>query len=440
MNLLNRMRKIKISYFLIITSFILFYRCSDGDLDLGEKFVNTDTYTQKIDTVTVELSTIISDSVATSGASSNLVGFLNHNLLGKQEIVSYSSLNTPSVFTWDRDEVYDSVVFHFDLDGYTIGDTTQLVTLNISELSDKIEAADNGGYYSHYTVNYNAEPIATYSFYPRPKREEEHSVRVQDDFAQRIIQFMRDNKNNERKNDYYYETFKGISIWPGEAECALGMYTADTSSYFTIYSHIQTDESNDIERVITLNKSESFQHLEIDDSGIFNIENRNERLSSKETNNVSVLQGTSGYKIRVDIPYLENLKNLVDGGYLVRAILQIEANTQYQKIEDLPTSINIGEVDEYNRITTYLYDSSGDINKGTLRTDYVFNENNYYTFDISTWLRSQLAKDITPENYGFVLDLEGDTNSKTLTYLFANGQNTAMKNTKLITYIYKYDE
>ncbi len=439
------MRRLKLTNIIfIIAALILFYRCSDGDLDLGKKFVKTNTYTQKIDTVTIQLSTIISDSVTTSGASNNLVGFFSHDLIGEQQATSYTGINAPSTFTWDTDledpEIYDSCVFYFTLDGYTIGDTTQLFTLNISELTEDIEAADDGYFYSHFTVDYNTEPIASLSFYPRPVHEPDHSVKVDDDFAERIITFMRKYKNHEDKTTLYYEQFPGISLWSNEAECALGMYTADTSSYFTIYSHKQDAETEDIERTISFRTSYSFHHLETTENGIFDLDSREDRLSSEETENVSILQGSSGYKIRVDMPYLENLKNILDGGYLVKALLQVETNLDYQDIDELPTSLYIGELDKWNRITTYLYDSSGDLNTGSLQTDYIYNEDNYYIFDVTTWVRAQLAKDITTSDYGFVLDFDSDLNSETLTYFFANAQNTGTKKTKLITYIYKYDE
>ena len=108
----------------------------------------------RIDTSTVVVTSVLIDSLETSGKNVALVGRYKHSLWGVVSSHSFIAYESPCYGT-DPDEtvVLDSLVLSLAFDGRFVGDTTLQQTLSIYQLTEKIVLNDNGYLYNNSSVN-----------------------------------------------------------------------------------------------------------------------------------------------------------------------------------------------------------------------------------------------------------------------------------------------
>ena len=96
----------------IIFIFSLFFNAcqkNPAEFTLGEEFIESQTELALIDTFSVSLSTVILDTVVTSGTGNLLIGNYRDEVFGKITSHGYFQIGIPSAMSVENDDVYDSL-------------------------------------------------------------------------------------------------------------------------------------------------------------------------------------------------------------------------------------------------------------------------------------------------------------------------------------------
>ncbi|MBI9064876.1 MAG: DUF4270 family protein [Marinilabiliaceae bacterium] len=427
-------------------SVLLTSGCSDGALDLGDSFVSTPTYTALIDSVSISLSTIRADSVATSGTETGLVGYYQHPSLGGQEAVSYFSISPSEDFTWDtKKDVFDSITFVVHPSGYSIGDTTSTFHLQVHQLSEEIEKHDDGKLYnvSHFGYDEN-KVLGKKSFNPFPKRKKKLEVKLDDALAQSIIDFMVTNHDHSDKTTLFREAYKGFALTcdTNLTRSVLGLSATDELASIRLYSHQVGIEMEEKERNFLLESStkQFTQIINHNPNTIYNsLENGKDKLNESATNASSLLQSGSGYMVRVDFPYLNNLLEIKSEGRIVKAELIIRPLIGTFKHYELPPTLYLAEVNKVNNIERYFTDADGNPIAAMLVVDKMYNETTCYKYDVTSYLNYRITEPIIDSQTGLMIVLPDDLNNKSLDHVTFGGHTNVQSQSELHIYYYYYD-
>lgn len=168
-------------------SAILTTSCDDeGLLKADENFTSGGLQTVYVDTFSVVTSTVFMDSLPSSARGTLLVGGYKDNLLGKINSSTYFQIGYFSKLPIDVNSIYDSasLILPYNLQSY--GDTTQSMTMNVSEITDPINLRFLPPYvpndkvsilnptfalYNTSSVNYSNVPLASKTLTTFPHRD-----------------------------------------------------------------------------------------------------------------------------------------------------------------------------------------------------------------------------------------------------------------------------
>src|SRR4030042_4307130 len=105
--------------------FLIAVSCDDNleTLPLGKEIMKPSSRLVLIDTFSIDMSTVILDSIPTSGTDLLLTGIYNDNNLGKIVTKSYFQVGFPKKYSVDKQEYFDSVSLIITYSGYSYGDT-----------------------------------------------------------------------------------------------------------------------------------------------------------------------------------------------------------------------------------------------------------------------------------------------------------------------------
>ena len=152
----------------LMIGMLAFASCKKSPETIGDNLISDDNYIAIFHTDTTEIIChSFIDSVATSNASSALLGAMRDPVFGNTEAGFYTQLR-PSVAgqSFGNNPVVDSLVLQLCLTGY-YGDTTVMQTAQVYKLTDSLSFETI--YYNHSTVpTDNIDHANGYQFRPRP--------------------------------------------------------------------------------------------------------------------------------------------------------------------------------------------------------------------------------------------------------------------------------
>jgi len=115
------------------------FGCTESESTIGFSELDNKIQTVMIDTFTVRTSTVLLDSVSSSGTSKILVGSYTDPVLGKISSSSYFQIApNPAYWLIDKNAVFDSVALLLTPNQYYYGDTTVIQELIIQQLSQDL--------------------------------------------------------------------------------------------------------------------------------------------------------------------------------------------------------------------------------------------------------------------------------------------------------------
>ncbi|MFA9186918.1 DUF4270 family protein [Flavobacterium magnesitis] len=394
--------------FIVLFFGIMLTSC-DSDVDAGEFVVGSDNLAVNnkvilIDTVTVEVSTINFDSLVTSGQSRILLGNYDDPIFGKVSSDSYFQLSsssynlqTTSSDTEGANYVFDSIRMVLLPDKYYYGDTTQVQSVSIHRLLQKVKqnAENDEGFYNNSNLNYDAVNIGTASFIPKPLRQDTVFVKMDDVFGDALFQKLK--KREIVTTDEFIEYFKGLVIRSTSTNTSSVLGFKVTSLLQLYYSKKVTDDQTSILKEFSIDDiSKQYNRISLDRTGtiVKDLPGTTGRLSSNLTENKSFIQSGTGLACRIDFPNIKELKYITEKGAIVDAQLLIRpVNNTYSKSYPLADSLNVYVADQLNRLSGTLNSATGSPIYAILnKAEDEFDENIGYTIPLGTFMQNEMVK------------------------------------------------
>ncbi|MDO6596625.1 DUF4270 family protein [Oceanihabitans sp. 2_MG-2023] len=402
----------------------------DASLLAGEDFTSTNIKVYSIDTFTVALSTIKFDSIISSANDRLLVGQYRDEEMGTINASSYFQLNTYNYYL-DNDAVLDSVDLILGYDTYYYNDTTQVATLNIHKLTDKLTTEDSF-FYNTTEFGYEASPLVTKEYYPTPNKDS-LVVSLPYDFGASIFDGIRDNIITDAET--FYQQLKGLTIHPDPNNngSVIGFSTNSEDTYIRFYYSIPGEfESDTYSYDITLNTY--FNHIESDVSGLPLewITDQEYNLSSSASNNISYNQAGTGYVTKIEFPTIKNIYDIGNEGTILEATLYIEPNLDsYSEIQPLSESLLLYTIDQNNDLATLISNNEIEVT-ATLSSDNSEFNQLVYSVPVIDFIDQKLSE--SPETEDALIVIPEDYNSSINKIIFNDSQKSDYQTKLIVTY------
>lgn len=375
----------------------LLQSCYDESNTYGNGLTDSSFRNISIDSSTVTVTALLIDSLETSGKGLVMLGEYKHPVWGQVSASGYIPYNRPSYgIDIDSKVVLDSLMLVFCYTGYSIGDTLQPMSFDVHKLTDKIRLGDNGYLYNTSSFRYEATPLASHSFRPRPNSSEKVEVRLPDEMGEDFLSRFH-SRDNQVSEELFEDYFKGLVVIPEGVgnESLVSLQVADSSAMLVLHFHILDEQENEQTLTFTPNTSTQFNHYEHDRSGtaMEPYPAGQKEISSSSLDNRGVLFGGLGWYSRLEFPFLNNILMQGEKVTIESAMLKIypEPGT-FDGTNALPDSIFLYIADENNVITDAVTDYLGEeVQSGTLVRDDTHDENTYYYFDVTDFMQQELG-------------------------------------------------
>ena len=427
--------QIKLSASIFIILYLFFNACDKNPtkFTLGEEFIESQTDLTSIDTFSVNLSTVILDTVTTSGTGSMLIGSYRDDIFGKITSHSYFQIGIPDSFDIEDDDIYDSLKLVISYNKYSFGDTTASQKIFVHQLTENIELDDDDIITSGTSFNYEPYPIGSIIYTPEPNSSiDTLAIKLDDEIGFDLFTKLKDDSDILTDNETFINYFHGLVLVADEAyeEAIIGFKANENDVKLILYTSRGTSTTDKIYYEFGLEDiTKQFNNITHDfTSTQLNplVEQRNE-LSSTKTGGLSFLQGGIGLAIRVDFPSFQEIL-LRDRGIIVKAELSISPLQNSYSDFDLPSELMVYESDKINRVLNAVTTS-------TLTIDELYNEETAYYFDITEYLSEELADSYVDPEKGLLLTLPSIDQKSTFDRLIVEAQN---QNTKLKIHYLSY--
>jgi hypothetical protein len=284
-----------------------------------------------IDTFTVRTSTVQLDSIPSSTSSTLMVGRYVDPRLGTVEARGFTQVGLGDGFIPSATTSYDSLVLTLRTDTYRYGDTTRTQHLLVQRLQEDFV---DKTYYTLDALRYDETPLGQvgitkakeYTFRARPGARTLR-IRLTDDLGRELYQLARAGALTSG-NDLQAR-FKGLVLSPGDTDDAalLRYLVSDTNSSLNLYYHEAAAANDPIAYAFPLTTgSRHFYRLRANRSAtlLAPLNKPYQALSSSSTAAETYIQAGLGLYTRVDIPYINNLKELGGTLSIISAELTME--------------------------------------------------------------------------------------------------------------------
>ena len=299
------------------------------------------------DTITVKTSTVLLDSVRTSGALRLLAGNYQDPLFGRISARTFFDIGGPLSFEGKTYE-YDSVAITMSY-GYFYGDTLQPFEFGLHQLTDSLQA--NKTYYNISSTNFQAAPLATSRFTPSPFSTNSVRIRLPNTYGKAIFDAA---AKGELVNAVDFRNkFKGFAIVPKATNAAvIGFVPA--SIVLQLYIH-ETGATIALASAFSLLSSRRFnQVLANRQASPISALRPLQPVAAAQTGGVNYVQDALGVVTKIEFPTLARLLANTDKKRIAinRAELTIVPNLPVNggQFLQIPTALAMIETDESNRI------------------------------------------------------------------------------------------
>jgi hypothetical protein len=376
--------------------FLLVVSCKSDleTLPLGKELLEPSSRMVLIDTLSIDVSTVVFDSIPTSGKDLMLAGTYSDSRLGKITAKSYFQVGFPKK-TINEDEVFDSISLIISYSGYSHGDTTQLQKLTVRKLSEKLKFKEQNSFYNTSSLDYEQNPVGELIFYPRPSTGEKIAIAMDKVFGQEIYDYLNTAQDDEFKDDEFNTFFKGLVLVPDEmmGNSIIGYIVNDTSLLVKIYTHT-VDNELETQEIIMPVKNNNLQFNQIicdwSNNPVFNNHSQRNAIPASETDNIAFINAGLGMFTKMNFPTMTSLVEF-ENCTLIRAVLYFKPALGTNL--ELPDASNfvIYKTGKNNGLDAALIYPDGSTVKPELKVDELYNEETWYSFDITDHLISELS-------------------------------------------------
>jgi hypothetical protein len=385
-----------------------------------------------IDTFRIDLSTVLLDSLATSGTGVALAGSYKDDVFGSVRSSSYFELGYRTFDDIEDLAIFDSAVFILTYSGYSYGDTTSLMSCSIHQLTERISLNDNSYIYNNSTFDFSPSPLGTKLFYPEPNSSDT-VVRIPvNNFGEELFRLIVNRDNNITTSEMFLDYLKGFVITSdaGDNSAIIGFLAEANHLFLNIYYHFEEETTSVVHRIsIPFGASnKQFNSIQYDFTGteIDKLKSQSNEVSSAETGDKAYLQALVGLLPKIRFPTLQDIL-LENNWKILKAELIIEPVKLSYDIFPLPEKLNFYDTDKLNRLNGVLQDENGEAIVSSFTLDELFNEETFYTFDITSYINDELSDSYFDYDHGLLIGLEGATLKSTLVRMAVEGKNPPLK-------------
>ncbi|PRZ01727.1 uncharacterized protein DUF4270 [Marinilabilia salmonicolor] len=439
---MNKQTTLLLLQILLFTGIPLLPSCSEGDLSIGDDFVDTETYTAITDTFSLNLSTFRMDSVETSGTGIALCGYSE---IHETKSTSYFNIELTSD-NINKGEKYDSLCLVLQHSGYYLGDTTQLFGVSVHLLQEEITANDAGTLCADNFFHYAKGPVGQVTYYPEPNTTEEKEllIRIDDSFGQMLLDTLQSNTSLTAVD--FEGILHGLALVPDStiSNAVLGFEAEEGSINLRLYTHKVDLEKTELTHDFPLAET-TLQFNNIvsisDKEALRSLTSYKQKVPESQLNQSAILQGGTGFFARIDLPGLPSMKALKQQGQIVKATLQVGVKAESHQTQTPPTTLYLLEADKINQLSSYIVNSSGNTVTGTLsKSTSLYEESYTYTFDITYFLNALINEEVTTEGTGIVLALPEEDLQSSVDRVKFKGYTDPSAETRLNVFYYNYDK
>jgi hypothetical protein len=371
---------------ILIALTLVLLGCNDEATEIGSDFFSEGSLdVSYIDSSTVNLSTVRFESVVTNTTSRIVLGTAIDEKLGRVTASTFFQAGLSSAFSLEDKNVeyaYSSIVLTYD--EYFYYDTTTSLTLKVHLLSESIELSDEGYLRNTDSFTFQEDVLGSSTFSPRPHRDDSVEIKLNDTFGRVLYNKAVEGHSDLESNSNFIDLIKGFAIIPDTLSSAsmigflaspeLRLYYWDKS----LVPAVLTFKSFPVNTgYISTHFHTNYRY------GLKSLA-AEENLPSSASDGISFIQGGAGLALRVDIPYLRELKQNTNF-YVTKASLEIyPQENSYNKTTPLPDLLVAYQVNTSNSV----YSES--IYYSTLNPDVDLDRDTGYTLDITAFVKEQM--------------------------------------------------
>jgi hypothetical protein len=411
------MKKITIVFLAFLS---LLISCTQDETwsSVDQDLVDVNTVVVYSDTATIRCYTIVRDSVETSGLKIALVGRYTDGEFGTVTASSYFRINMPTSITLNKDATFDSINIKLRYTGEYYGDTAKNFSLNIYEITEKLE--DKKDKTTDYLYNFNTTAcshlLGHLDIIPRPNVRKDIEFRLKDSLGTNWFQKIKDNDDEFLNTENFLEFFKGIALVSANSgSSSILSFKAVDSTFITLNYHYH-DQKGKIEFVL-YNTDVQYNKFESERSNtvLKDLKYAKDDVSSYYTNNQTYCQAGSGIMTKIEFPYIKQFVQDAKMTKIVKAQLVLcPIKDSYDTIP-LPTSLNLLRISKTNEMGGTIKGSDGNALTPTLYYDYVYNENTQYVFDVTSFVNTLISdKEPSYPDLAVTIPLDNNLYFKTL--------------------------
>ena len=385
-------------FYSLITITLALCSCQDENSGLGRSLTSSSFYNAYADTCTVDISTILLDSIETRGDSICQLGHYKDDSWGDVSATYYTEYSVNS-FTPNENYSYtlDSLVLKMAHSGHFWGDTLTQQRISVYRLKQPIDLTDDQGLYNHTVLPTETTPLFSFTFTPRPGEKKVLEIRLPDELGQQLLDDLIAQEDYLDNQDKFRQHFPGLAfVAESSGQCITGFMANDSSMCITLHYQEISTQRTEKKLAFSIDTDHAYTGIRHDRTGTplaplqSGIENL---IHSTDLGRRAYMQGLTGLYNQIEFPYLNNLQ---DAGEIV----SIESATlylypladSYNRLNQLPKDIRLYITDENNVLEDYVYGTDGvTVQTGNLTVDELFGRDTYYSFDLTKFIRNNFG-------------------------------------------------
>jgi len=376
---------------LLLSAILILFACND-DIDLSPDLQGNTQFleTQFTDTLTIETTVGIWDTINTTFSPYMLVGNSSDKYFGTLTANAFAQFILPRdslQFEDTQGEVgtLDSMVFSLDIHE-SFGDTLSPQTLEIHILSQRFNTSKT--YYQTDEIPYD-QKIATLQIDENTDLSQPLHIHLEPDWAKRIYEA--GGTDDFLNQNFFEEWFTGIRISAIDGNMVHKINPLSANTFLGVYYHTKTDTL--LQRIGTYdgqNIGYRFNQIltDLSSSDYLSELTPQTEISTKELNHWGFIQEGTGIYTKVRIPNLEQL-NANGDIYLNRAELTFEPSEENYLSPNRHKPIGL---------TFRLLDKNGNLvqNAATAQDQYILREVRDGAVHVTSFVDGRLVSSYIP--------------------------------------------
>jgi hypothetical protein len=406
-----------------------------------------------VDTITVDVSTVLLDSLPTSSKGLLQVGGYQDEKLGALTAEGFIQVGNGSEWQPATVAYFDSLVLVVKYSGYYYGDTTTEVTVDVTRIQQDFKTYTlpqfwisegqysalyaPGSLYNLSTVQYEDIPLGSKKIRPRPSSTDSLVIRLDDSLGKEWLELAQNKSESLTDRSKFLEYFKGIGLSAGSSvpNCVIGLNTEKLTIRLYYKQYAGEKLVQQFQEFPFASDLYNYTRITTDRAGtvLQTLSKENNELSSRETDGEVFIQSGAGIATKVKFPYIRKMIDLKNLLIVNQAQLLIQPlKNSFTRDLPLPQSLTLYETDKSNLPLTQLFAdfSVENYQSAYIRTDEEFDYSSGYIFTITEYIQILLSSEGNLDK-GLLIMPPGDELGKSVNKVYLGAGNDGTYRVKL---------